>query len=127
MRQLYRGHSLDKAHSLERKGANEHANPLLSLRPFGSLPLSRINSVLQRATTASVQEINNLIMELQGLRDTLDSERARVQREIVQYSTLTRGALHSTKVIAGSLTQFKKAPETPSLSLADLRDRSIAS
>jgi hypothetical protein len=44
---------------------------------------SSINSVLQRATTTSVQEIDKLIT---------DSERARVQREVVQYSTLTRAA-----------------------------------
>jgi ElaB/YqjD/DUF883 family membrane-anchored ribosome-binding protein len=57
---------------------------------------SSINSVLQRATTTSVQEIEKLITELQTLSDTLHSERARVQQETVQYSTLTRAALEST-------------------------------
>lgn len=84
-----------------------------------------INSVLQRATTTSVQEIDKLIAELQTLSDTLHSERARVQQEIVQYSTLTRAALKSTKVIAESLTQFKRAPDAPALS--DLEDHSVAS
>jgi ABC-type transporter Mla subunit MlaD len=74
---------------------------------------SSINSVLQQATTTSVQEIDKLITELQTLSDTLHSERARVQREIVQYSTLTRAALQSTKTIAESLTQFKKTPDAP--------------
>jgi hypothetical protein len=69
---------------------------------------SSINSVLQRATTTSVQEIDKLITELQTLSDSLHSERARVQREIVQYSTLTRAALQSTKVIAGSLTAISR-------------------
>jgi len=86
---------------------------------------SSINSVLQRATTTSVQEIDKLITELQTLSDTLHCERARVQQEIVQYSTLTRAALESTKIIAESLTQFKKAPEAPAL--PDLKDRSLAS
>ena len=86
---------------------------------------SSINSVLQRATTTSVQEIDKLITELQTLSDTLHSERARVQQEIVQYSTLTRAALESTKIIAESLTQFKKAPEAPTL--PDLKDWSVAS
>jgi ABC-type transporter Mla subunit MlaD len=86
---------------------------------------SSINSVLQRATTTSVQEIDKLIAELQTLSDTLHSERARVQREIIQYSTLTRTALQSTKIIAESLTQFKKTSDaaTP----PELKDRSIAS
>ena len=86
---------------------------------------SSINSVLQRATTTSVQEIDKLITELQTLSDTLHSERARVQQEIVQYSILTRAALKSTKVIAESLTQFKRAPDAPALS--DLEDHSVAS
>ena len=72
---------------------------------------SSINSVLQRATATSVQEIDNLITELQTLRHTLHSEATRVQREIVQYSTLTQAALQSTKIIAESLTQLKKAPD----------------
>src|SRR6516164_6693744 len=86
---------------------------------------SSINSVLQRATTTSVQEIDKLITELQTLSDTLHSERARVQQEIVQYSILTRAALKSTKVIAESLTQFQRAPDAPALS--DLEDHSVAS
>jgi len=72
---------------------------------------SNINSVLQQATATSVQEIDNLITELQTLRDKLHSEAARVQREIVEYATLTQGALQSTKIIAESLTQWKKVPD----------------
>ena len=86
---------------------------------------SSINSVLQGATTTSVQEIDKLIAELQTLSDTLHSERARVQHEIVQYSTLTRAALQSTKTIAESLTQFKKTPDAPAL--PDLKNDSLAS
>jgi hypothetical protein len=86
---------------------------------------SSINSVLQRATTTSAQEIDKLITELQTLSDRLHSERARVQREVVQYSTLTRAALESTKIIAESLTQLKKAPDA--LALPDLKDRPVAS
>jgi hypothetical protein len=65
---------------------------------------SNINAVLQRATGTSVQEIEKLITELQTLRDTLQSEAARVQREIVEYATLAQGALQSTKIIAETLT-----------------------
>jgi hypothetical protein len=70
---------------------------------------SDINAVLQRATGTSVQEIENLITELQTLRDTLQSEAARVQREIVEYATLTQGALQSTKIIAESLKKVSDA------------------
>jgi hypothetical protein len=75
---------------------------------------SNVNSVLQRTTATSVKEIDKLITELQMLRDTLQSEAARVQSEIVEYATLSQAALHSTKVIAESLSQLKKDLPTPS-------------
>jgi hypothetical protein len=84
-----------------------------------------INSVLQRATTTSVQEIDRLITEMQTLRDSLHSEATRVQGEVFQYATLTQAALQSTKIIAESLAQLKKAPDAPAL--PDLKDRSVAS
>ena len=79
------------------------------------LVANNINSVLQRVTATSVQEIDDLISELESSRDMLHSEAARVQREIVQYSTLIQAALHSTKIIAESLTQWQ-VPDAQTLS-----------
>ena len=76
------------------------------------LVANNINSVLQGATATSVQEIDKLITELQAVRDMLHREAARVQREIVQYSTLTQAALQSTKTIAESLDQWRAAPDS---------------
>ena len=80
------------------------------------LVANNLNSLLQRVTGTSVQEIDKLITELQTLRDTLQSEAARVQREIVEYASLSQAALQSTKIIAESLTQWKKVPDAPTLS-----------
>ena len=74
------------------------------------LVASNINSLLPRVTARSLQEIDNLITELESSRDMLQSEAARVQREVIQYSTLSQAALHSTKIITDSLTQFKRFP-----------------
>ena len=79
------------------------------------LVANNINQLLQRVAGTSVQEIDKLITELQTLRDTLQSEAARVQREIVEYATLSQAALQSTKIIAESLTGWKKVPDAPSL------------
>jgi len=77
------------------------------------LAARNINSVLQRVSAASVQEIDKLITELESSRDMLNNEAARVQRELVQYSTLTQAALQSTKIITESLTQWNKVPDAP--------------
>jgi hypothetical protein len=51
----------------------------------------------------------------QALRDMLYGEAARVQRETVQYSTLTQAALQSTKTIIESLEPWRKIPGTRTL------------
>ena len=76
---------------------------------------TNIGQLLQRVAGTSVQEIEKLIGELQTLRDMLQTEAARVQREIVEYATLSQAAMQSTKIIAESLTQWKKVPDAPSL------------
>ena len=76
---------------------------------------SNISSLLQRVAGTSVQEIDKLIGELQTLREMLAAEGARVQREIVEYATLSQAAMQSTKIIAESLTHWKKVPDAPSL------------
>ena len=76
---------------------------------------SNINTLLQRVAGTSIQEIDKLITELQTLRDRLSSEAARVQREIVEYATLSQAAMQSTKIIAESISSWKKVPDAPSI------------
>jgi hypothetical protein len=72
-------------------------------------------SSLQLVAETSAQEINNLIAELQKLREKLQSEGARVQREIVEYATLSQSAMRSTQIISESLAHWKRVPDAPSL------------
>jgi ABC-type transporter Mla subunit MlaD len=80
----------------------------------GEVVANNINSLLQRVSGSSVQEIERLIGELQTLRDTLQNEGERVQREIIQYANLSQAAMQSTKTIAESLTNWKAVPGVPS-------------
>jgi hypothetical protein len=76
---------------------------------------SNIGTLLQRVAGTSVKEIDRLIAELQTLREMLHTEGARVQREIVEYATLSQAAMQSTRIIAESLTHWKKVPDAPSM------------
>jgi hypothetical protein len=80
---------------------------------------SNISSLLQRVAGNSVQEIDRLIGELQTLRNMLQNEGARVQREIVEYATLSQAAMQSTKIIAESLTHWKRIPDADAPSIRD--------
>jgi hypothetical protein len=76
---------------------------------------NNIGSLLQRVAGTSVKEIDKLILELQTLREMLQNEGARVQREIVEFATLSQAAMQSTRIISESLTQWKKVPDAPSM------------
>jgi hypothetical protein len=68
-------------------------------------------SLLQRVAGASTREIDNLIAELQTLREKLQSDGARLQRETVEYASLSQSTLQSTKVISECLrNRFPKRP-----------------
>jgi len=75
----------------------------------GELAVNNINSLVQRVSSTSVQEIDKLIAELQSLRNYLQSEGERVQREIMNYAQLSQATTNSTKVIAESMAQWKSA------------------
>ena len=76
---------------------------------------SNIGNLLQRVAGTSVKEIDKLVAELQTLREMLQNEGARVQREIVEYASLSQAAMQSTRIIAESLTSWKTIPEAPSM------------
>jgi hypothetical protein len=66
------------------------------------------NSLIQRISGASIEEIDRAIVELQGMRETLKREGERVQRELTSYATTTQAALSSVKSITDSLSQWKQ-------------------
>jgi len=71
------------------------------------LAAGNIGSLLQHVSGTSVQEIEKLIAELQILRDTLQKEAARVQREIVGYTALIQNARRSISTISESLSFWR--------------------
>jgi hypothetical protein len=73
--------------------------------------VKNVNSLIQRVAGTSLGEIENLITELEGLRDLLHAEGQRVQREIAGYAHLSHAAMKSTRIIAENLAQWKSASE----------------
>jgi hypothetical protein len=71
------------------------------------LAASDIGSILQHVSGTSVQEIEKLIAELQILRDMLQREAARVEREVVGYAALLQNARGSITAISESLSVWQ--------------------
>ena len=73
--------------------------------------VNNVNSLIQRVAGTSLSEIENLITELESLRDVLHAEGQRVQREIAGYAQLSQAAMKSTRLIADNVAQWKRAAD----------------
>jgi hypothetical protein len=69
-----------------------------------------LNALIRRVAGASMEEIDRVILELQGIRDMLRSEGERVSRELAGYASLSHASMTAMKVIGDSLKQWKDAP-----------------
>lgn len=75
--------------------------------------VNNVNTLIQRVAGQSLNEIENLIGELEGLRDLMHNEGQRVQRELAGYAQLSQAAMKSSRIIADNLAQWKRsAPRT---------------
>ena len=82
-----------------------------ALEPTTEATVNNVNSLIQRVAGTSLTEIENLISELESLRDLLHAEGQRVQREISGYAQLSQQAMKSTRMIADNVSQWKRAAE----------------
>jgi hypothetical protein len=73
--------------------------------------VNNVNSLIQRVAGTSLSEIENLISELESLRDLLHAEGQRVQREISGYAQLSHAAMRSTRMISDNVAQWKAAAD----------------
>jgi hypothetical protein len=67
----------------------------------------QVNALVARVANASMEEIDRVILELQGVREMLRAEGERVTRDIAGYASLSHAALTSMRVIGDSLAQWK--------------------
>jgi len=66
-----------------------------------------LNSQLRRVAGTSMEEIDQVIRELQRVRDMLHGESERLGREIARYANFNRHLMTGMKIIAENLKQWK--------------------
>jgi hypothetical protein len=72
-------------------------------------PDREIAPLIQQVAATSIAEIDRLIAELQEVKDHLQSERERVEREMVRYTKLTQMASFTAKIIFDAISQWHPA------------------
>jgi DNA repair exonuclease SbcCD ATPase subunit len=68
---------------------------------------NNLDTLLVRVSEASTREIENLIDELQKLRNKLQADGSRIRRDIVEYAGLSQQVMQVTTIISDSV---KKLP-----------------
>ena len=69
----------------------------------GRAVASDLASLVERAKASSACEIDHVITELQMLRERLDADGARIQRDLVEYATFSESTVNSLNVISECL------------------------
>jgi hypothetical protein len=101
----FNGHVSDLIHKAETQ--LRRLKPEAGSRTEGA---SNLSSAIQRISGASLAEIDRTIAELQALRDYLENEGQRVQRQISEYAHMSQAAVESTRIITESLRNWKAGP-----------------
>ena len=96
---------------LRRPAPSAHNGAESALEPAAEATVNNVNSLIQRVAGTSLSEIENLIAELESLRELLHAEGQRVQREISGYAQLSQAAMKSTRMIADNVEQWKRAAD----------------
>jgi len=81
----------------EVEAANDHAAENL------------ISALIRRVAGESMDEIDRVIRELEGVRDILRHEGERVSRELAGYASLSHASMTAMKVIGDTLEEWKGA------------------
>jgi chemotaxis protein histidine kinase CheA len=94
-----------------RRPASLPSSTETALEPSTEASVNNINSLIQRVAAPSLTEIENLISELEVMRQMLHAEGQRVQREISGYGQLSQAAMKSTRMIADNVSEWKRAAD----------------
>ena len=79
-------------------------------RASDEMAANTIATLLRRVCKASTCEIDNLIGELRGLRETLETDCDRLQRDIAGYAKLSQGVMQLTAVVSDDVEKLPRAP-----------------
>jgi hypothetical protein len=74
-----------------------------------------VNSLIQRVAGSSMNEIEHLIAQLQDMRDFLQIEGERIQREIAGYAQLSHTARTHIETLSDHMAQWKAGTAHPSV------------
>jgi hypothetical protein len=72
---------------------------------------NNLATLLHRVSEVSTREINNLIGELRGLREKLETDRDRIQGDVAEYAELSQGVMQMTAIVSDCMDSLPSASD----------------
>lgn len=92
-------------------GQVEKPTPVSSAKH--ELNADAVNMYLKQISASSCGEIDSLISDLRGLRETLVADGSRIEQDIAEFATLNQSVVRLTEVVADSVAQVKAPALAP--------------
>jgi hypothetical protein len=83
--------------------------------PVGEQATSELSSLLRQVSLQSTREVDRLIEDLKLLREKLEAQGNRVQRDIVEYASLSQSIVQLTKIVSDGMNHVKRVPDAPTI------------
>ena len=72
-------------------------------------------SLVQRISGGSTREVDHLINGLTNLRRKLDDAATQIQRDIIEFASLSQSVMQLTKIVSDGVTQVANVPDAPGI------------
>jgi len=77
------------------------------------MPTENLSELLGRVSNNSTGQIDNLVGDFQQLREKLQTDGERIQREVEEYNTLSEMVMQMTKTISESVEKVRASADRP--------------
>ena len=91
--------------------ADPYAPPEQRAQQPSNSPVGNLDSVVQRIAGASMDEIDGVIRELEGMREMLRREAERVSFDLAAFASVSQSSMSAMKIISQSLKNLKNGNE----------------
>jgi len=88
-----------------------HSETFSRARASEHSPSGNLDALIQRVAGASMDEIDGVIRELEGMREMLRREAERVSFDLAAFASVSQSSMSAMKIISQSLKNLKNGNE----------------
>jgi hypothetical protein len=114
-RELTRGSRQTEIEGNIRELLRQQSGAIRQSEIAGEQATSELSNLLHQVSLQSTREVDRLIDDLKRLREKLEEQGNRVQRNIVEYASLSQSVVQLTKIVSEGMIHVKRVSDAPSI------------